>query len=200
MGEVVCRRCGEEFDEYYISHILPEKDRPAFRAGLYCPKCRSREEPSERDRELKLRSIAEIMYELSEKFIPLTLRLVPGKLNKRPLTPEEEYSLLEDYFVGCQIAESRIKDAWKSGILTYDKVHWINKEIGGDVSAIVSLSKSNRSLNTRMIQLVETEPFVTRILKAFTRPDVYEAFVYLNRKYRARAEPSESRTAEYKSR
>lgn len=198
MGEVFCRRCGEEYTEYHISHILPEKDRSAFRIGLYCPKCRVRKEPNERERNLQLESIAEILKELNDKFITLTLTFVPGTVLKRSLSPERAYALLEDYFVCCQIAEARIKDAWKNGTISYEEVERLNKEIRGEVTTIISISKLTPSLNDKMIQLAETEPFVIRLLKTFTRPEVYETFVYIRRKYRPKVEPSEDRTAESK--
>jgi hypothetical protein len=198
MGEVLCRKCGEEYNEYYISHILPEKDRTAFRIGLYCPKCQTREEPSEHDTKLMLESIVEIIQELRDKFISLALKFTPGAGNKRQLLPESVYTLLEDYFISCQIAEGRIKEAWKNGIINYEEVQGLYKEIGGDVTTIIFISKLTPPLNDKMIQLTETQPFVIRLLKIFTRPDVYEAFVYLKRKYRAMAEPSEDRTAENK--
>jgi hypothetical protein len=137
-----------------------------------------------------LESIVEIIQELERKYLHLTLKFTPGLGNKRPVSPATCYALLEDYFIHCQIAEARIKEEWKKGILCYEEVQGLYKELGRDVTSIITISKSNLSINDKMIKLTETQPFIPRLLQAFTRPDVYEAFVHINRRYRARAEPT----------
>ncbi len=154
-------------------NILTEKDQNAFRVGLYCPKCKIRREPSARTERLMLESLVEIFRDLEDRYLHLSLKFSPGLGNKRPLSPQRCYSLLEDYFIHCQIAEARIKEAWKKGILSYEEVQGLYREIGGDVTSIIRASKSIPVVTDKMIKLTESQP-IPRLLKVFTRPDVYE--------------------------
>jgi hypothetical protein len=195
MGEVVCRRCGEEYTEYHISHILSPADQHAFRVGLYCPKCRTRGDPRPRDVRLMLESLAEIRQDLERKYLHLTLWFSAGQGDTLLVSPQHCYTLLEDYFIHCQIAEARIKEAWSKGILSYEEVQEYYCKIGAEVTSVIEFTKSVPLVADRMVKLTETQPFIPHLLKVFTRPEVYEAFVFLNRRYRTRAEPSDDRIA-----
>jgi len=181
MGMVVCKRCGEEFEEYYISH-LPGKMRSAFMEGTYCPRCRTRVEPSDFDKKLATKSIIEILQEVRDKFRILGKEFGIGRIQQS--LPQNAYSLLEDYFYTCQMAESRIKEAGRKGVLTYQGVEKLNEAIGKDVSTLISFLPTNRILNEDMMVLAEKEPSVIQVIKDYSGPQNYEAFVLLNRKGR----------------
>lgn len=182
MSEIHCRRCGEIWDYYYITHEMPPSERTVIMKGDGCPKCRNCEVPEEGERDLALASIIESLNEITRHYAALDT-LLEHRLKKYILPENEVFIILEQLFISCQVAEQRIKIAMKRGYINEMQLNLLNHEIRGVVQKMIALSTHSPLITHIITQLAETKPVVMGILRSFTSPSQYGRFQFLVRKH-----------------
>lgn len=166
MGNVYCRKCGEIWDYYYVSHEMSPADRSTFMKGLGCPKCLSRKAPETVEREKALASIIESLNDIEGQLKNLETALGVGA-KRGAVSQFDAYNILEQFFLNCQVAEDRIKLAIKKDYITDTQLAALNKEIGEAVQRMIGASKQSSLVTQAMVRLAETNPIVYRTLQSY---------------------------------
>lgn len=154
MGDVRCRRCGERWDFYYVTHEMDEEDRTAFLKGICCPKCRQKLTPDEVKKEKALSSIIGVLNEIEEQVLQLERSV--GQLGNGAIgTFRQADAIANQFFVSCQIAEERIKYAYREGCLTKVQLAALNKQLAEFVRDMVKLSEHSELLREAIRRIRE---------------------------------------------
>lgn len=161
MGGVYCRKCGEPWDFYYVTHEMSPAERSEFVKGLGCPKCRVRTPPAETEKEKALSSIIEILGEIEQ----MVKRLETLGSNGHVISlPEGANRAVEHFFYSCQVAEERIKTAEKKNYVTSIQVTALNNELHDNVRKMIRATTRSPPLARAMQALLDTNDHVIRDL------------------------------------
>jgi hypothetical protein len=160
MGGVFCRKCGEPWDFYYVTHEMTPEERNEFLKGLSCPKCRKRI-PEGSEKERALASLIETLNEVESgvRQIVTRIRSLKGITSIR-----DADSLTEAFFYSCQIGEERIKTARKKDYITDVQVQVLNNELRGFVRKILEISVASPLLADSVKKLSENESGIKELL------------------------------------
>lgn len=161
MGGVYCRKCGEPWDFYYVSHEMSPAERSDFVRGLCCPKCRARTPPDVTEKEKALASIIEVLGEIEL----MVKRLETISPNGSAIhLPEGANRALEYFFFSCQVAEERIKTAAKKNYITVTQVTALNNELHENVRKMLRVTARSPPLTHAMQALLDTNDPVIKDL------------------------------------
>jgi hypothetical protein len=162
MGGVFCRKCGEPWDFYYVTHEMTPEERSDFVKGISCPKCAKRI-PEDTEKELALTSLIETLNEVESEVRQIIASL---ESPKGIASIGDADSLVETFFYTCQIGEERIKTARKKDYITDVQVQALNNELLGFVRKMLEVSISSPLLTNAVKKLSETEPGIKELLAA----------------------------------
>jgi hypothetical protein len=162
MGGVFCRKCGEPWDFYYVTHEMAPEERSDFVKGLSCPKCRKRI-PEGAEKEMALASLIETLNEVESKVRQTIASL---RSTKGITSIGDADSLVGAFFYSCQIGEERIKHARKKDYITDVQVQALNNELRGFVRKILEVAGASPLLADAVKQLSETESGIKELLAA----------------------------------
>ena len=162
MGDVYCRKCGEPWDFYYVTHEMKSTEQSDFVKGMCCPQCREKMNPEEQDRERALASIIESLNEIEGLVIHLDQVLSDPNISI--VSSAEADATASRFFISCQIAEERVKTAWKKGYITDVQVTALNNELHTYVQRMVSLMNTSPMLTEAVRNLLEAQPSLKDLL------------------------------------
>jgi hypothetical protein len=162
MGGVFCRRCGEPWDFYYVTHEMTPEERREFVKGISCPKCAKRI-PEDTEKELALSSLIETLNEVESEVRQIIASL---RSPKGITSVGDADSLVGAFFYSCQIGEERIKIARKKDYITDVQVQALNNEIRGFVRKIMEISVASPLLVEAVKKLFDTESGIKELLAA----------------------------------
>ena len=162
MGDVYCRKCGEPWDFYYVTHEMIPTEQSDFVKGMCCPRCREKMNPEEQDRERALASIIESLNEIEGLFVYLVQALSDSNISI--VSSWEADAIASRFFFSCQIAEERVKTAWKKEYVTDVQVTALNNELHTYVQRMVSLMNTSPMLTEAVRNLLEAQPSMKDLL------------------------------------
>jgi hypothetical protein len=162
MGGVFCRKCGEPWDFYYVTHEMAPDERKEFLKGISCPKCRKRI-PDDAEKDLALSSLIETLNEIESE-----VRQIINSLHstKGIASVGDADNLVEGFFYSCQIGEERIKTARNKDFITDIQVQALNNELRGFVRKMLDVSATSPFLINAIKKFLEEESRVKELVAA----------------------------------
>jgi hypothetical protein len=162
VGDVYCRKCGEPWDFYYVTHEMIPTEQSDFVKGMCCPRCREKITPEEPDRERALASIIESLNEIEGLVIHLDQIL--SESNISIVSPGEADAIASRFFFRCQITEERVKTARKKEYVTDIQVRALNNELHTYVQRMIPLMNTSPILTEAVRKLLEAQPSLQDLL------------------------------------
>lgn len=162
MGGVFCRKCGEPWDFYYVTHEMAPDERKEFLKGISCPKCRKRV-PGGAEKDLALFSVIETLNDVESQ-----VRHIISSLHstKGITSVGDADTLVEGFFYSCQIGEERIKTARHKDFITDVQVQVLNNELRGFVRKMLEVSATSPFLVGAVKKFLEEESRVKELVAA----------------------------------